>query len=324
VRTLASAIARKIGADPALADRAALLAKADLVTNMVGEFPELQGIMGRYYALADGENPGVADAIEQHYRPRFAGDRLPDNDIGVTLALADKIETLAGLFGLGQQPTGDKDPFALRRNALGIIRLLIERGLSVSLHELINAAFDVFPNGMLANTKADLHLFIWERLRSYLREAGYSANEVDAVLSKNPAKVDQIPLWLSAVRAFASLPEAESLAAANKRVANILKQAEAKGEAFAKAQREDLKEPAEQKLFDALQDASADATLLFKEGDFTGYLKTFAILKEPIDAFFDSVMVMAEDSSVRQNRLGLLADLRSEMNRIADISKLAA
>jgi glycyl-tRNA synthetase beta chain len=324
VRTLAKAIARKIGADSELADRAALLAKADLVTNMVGEFPELQGIMGRHYALADGESPAVADAIEQHYRPRFAGDRLPGDDIGVTLALADKMETLAGLFGLGQQPTGDKDPFALRRAALGVIRMLVERGLALSLHELSDAAFSAFPNGLLASTQSDLQLFIWERLRSYLREAGYSANEVDAVLSKNPVRIDQIPLWLAAVRAFASLPEAESLAAANKRVANILKQAEAKGEAFAKARRENLKEPAEQKLFDALQDASAEATSLFNKGDFTGYLRTFAILKQPVDAFFDSVMVMAEDSSVRQNRLGLLADLRLEMNRIADISRLAA
>src|SRR3954463_138325 len=324
IRALAKAIAQKIGADPALADRAAVLAKADLVTNMVGEFPELQGIMGRYYALADGENAAVADAVEQHYRPRFAGDQLPGNDIGVALALADKLETLAGLFGLGQQPTGDKDPFALRRAALGVIRLLSEQGLAVSLHELINAAFSVFPDGMLANRQSDLQLFIWERLRSYSREAGYSANEVDAVLSKNPVHIDQIAPWLAAVRAFASLPEAESLAAANKRVANILKQAEAKGESFAKAQRENLKEPAEHNLFDALEKASAQAMSLFKQGDFTGYLKTFAILKEPVDAFFDSVMVMAEDSSVRQNRLGLLADLRFEMNRIADISKLAA
>jgi len=324
VRILAKAIAQNIGTNSELADRAAFLAKADLVTNMVGEFPELQGTMGRYYALADGEDPAVADAIEQHYRPRFAGDLLPANDIGVALALADKMETLAGLFGLGQQPTGDKDPFALLRTAMGVIRLLVERGLALSLHELINAAFSVFPNGLLASTQADLQLFIWERLRSYLREAGYSANEVDAVLCKNPPRIDQIPLWLAAVRAFASLPEAESLAAANKRVANILKQAEAKGESFAKAQREDLKEPAEHNLFDALQDASAEATSLFKKGDFTGYLKTFAILKEPIDAFFDSVMVMAEESSVRRNRLALLADLRSEMNRIADISRLAA
>jgi glycyl-tRNA synthetase beta chain len=324
VRTLAKVVAQKIGADPALADRAALLAKADLVTNMVGEFPELQGIMGRYYALADGEEPKVADAIEQHYRPRFAGDKLPANDIGVALALADKMETLAGLFGLGQQPTGDKDPFALRRHALGVIRLLIERGLPVSIHDLVNAAYSVFPNGMLAGTQADLQLFMWERLRSYLRESGYSANEVDAVLSKYPARIDQTPLWLAAVRAFASLPEAESLAAANKRVANILKQAEAKGESFSNSQVAGFKEKAEHDLFDALKKASVQATPLLERGDYTGYLKTFAVLKSPVDAFFESVMVMVDEKELRQNRLALLRDLRDEMNRIADISKLAA
>jgi glycyl-tRNA synthetase beta chain len=324
VRTLAKVVAQKIGADPALADRAALLAKADLVTNMVGEFPELQGIMGRYYALADGEDSKVADAIEQHYRPRFAGDKLPANDIAVALALADKLETLAGLFGLGQQPTGDKDPFALRRHALGVIRLLIERGLPVSLHDLVNAAYSVFPNGMLAGTQSDLQLFIWERLRSYLRESGYSANEVDAVLSKNPARIDQTPLWLAAVRAFASLPEAESLAAANKRVANILKQAEAKGEMFSGSQVAEFKEKAEHDLFDALKKASVQAMPLLERGDYTGYLKTFAVLKSPVDAFFESVMVMVDEKELRQNRLALLRDLRDEMNRIADISKLAA
>jgi glycyl-tRNA synthetase beta chain len=324
VVALAIVVAQKIGADPALADRAALLAKADLVTNMVGEFPELQGIMGRYYALADGEDPKVADAIEQHYRPRFAGDKLPASDIGVALALADKLETLAGLFGLGQQPTGDKDPFALRRHALGIIRLLIERGLSVSLHDLVNAAYSVFPDGLLAGTESDLRLFIWERLRSYLRESGYSANEVDAVLSKYPARIDQTPLWLAAVRAFASLPEAESLAAANKRVANILKQAEAKGESFKGAQAEALTETAERNLFDALAMATRNAVPLLQRGDYTGYLKAFAVLKAPVDAFFESVMVMVDDKELRQNRLALLQDLRDEMNRIADISKLAA
>jgi len=324
VVALAIVVAQKIGADPALADRAALLAKADLVTNMVGEFPELQGIMGRYYALADGEDPKVADAIEQHYRPRFAGDKLPASDIGVALALADKLETLAGLFGLGQQPTGDKDPFALRRHALGIIRLLIERGLSVSLHDLVNAAYSVFPDGLLAGTESDLQLFIWERLRSYLRESGYSANEVDAVLSKYPARIDQTPLWLAAVRAFASLPEAESLAAANKRVANILKQAEAKGESFKGAQAEALTETAERNLFDALAMATRNAVPLLQRGDYTGYLKAFAVLKAPVDAFFESVMVMVDDKELRQNRLALLQDLRDEMNRIADISKLAA
>jgi glycyl-tRNA synthetase beta chain len=323
VRGLAQFVAQKIGADPALADRAALLAKADLVTNMVGEFPELQGIMGRYYALADGEDAKVADAIEQHYRPRFAGDALPASDLGVALALADKLETLAGLFGLGQQPAGDKDPFALRRHALGVIRLLVERELAVSIHDLVNAAYAVFPRGMLADTHSDLQLFIWERLRSYLRELGYSANEVDAVLSKYPAQIHQTPLWLGAVRAFASLPEAESLAAANKRVANILKQAEAKGETFSQPAVAG-KEKAEHDLFDALKNASLRAAPLLEEGDFTGYLKTFAVLKAPVDAFFESVMVMVEDKELRQNRLALLRDLRDEMNRIADISKLAA
>ena len=317
-------VAEKIGADPKLADRAALLAKADLVTNMVGEFPELQGIMGRYYALADGEDPKVADAIEQHYRPRFAGEKLPINEVGVALALADKLETLAGLFGLGQQPSADKDPFALRRHALGLVRLIIECGLQLSIHDLVNAAYAVFPNGLLASTQSDLQLFIRERLRSYLREAGYSANEVDAVLSKNPVRIDQTPLWLAAVRAFAALPEAQSLAAANKRVANILKQAEAKGEAFVQSDSAGFKEKAEHELFDALKWASGQATPLLEQGDYTGYLKTFAVLKGPVDAFFESVMVMVDDKALRQNRLALLRVLRDEMNRIADISKLAA
>ncbi len=324
VRALVGAIAQMIGADPLLADRAALLAKADLVTSMVGEFPELQGIMGRYYALADGEDAGVADAIDQHYRPRFAGDALPGGEIATALALADKLEMLAGMFGIGQQPTGDKDPFALRRHALGVIRMLIEGKLSVSLHDLINAAFSVFPRGMIGDTHTNLQEFIFERLRSYLREAGYTANEIEAVLCMRPVQLHQVPLQLAAVRAFASLPEAESLAAANKRVVNILKQAEAKGESFNGAQAEALTETAERDLFNALAMATKNAIPLLHKGDYTGYLKAFAVLKSPVDAFFDSVMVMVEDAAVRQNRLALLADLRQEMNRIADISKLAA
>ncbi|HEV8644876.1 MAG TPA: glycine--tRNA ligase subunit beta, partial [Burkholderiales bacterium] len=326
VRALAKAIAPMIGADPLLADRAALLAKADLVTSMVGEFPELQGTMGRYYALADGEDAGVADAIEQHYRPRFAGDALPGSEIATALALADKLEMIAGMFGIGQQPTGDKDPFALRRHALGVIRILIECKLSVPLHDLINAAFSVFPAGSIGQTHTDLQIFILERLRSYLRESGYTANEVEAVLSKNPARINEVPRCLAAVRAFASLPEAESLAAANKRVANILKQAEAKGESFGNAQAEEFREEekAARDLFDALRTASGLATPLLKDGDYTGYLKAFAVLKAPVDAFFDSVMVMADDAKLRRGRLALLRDLRDEMNRIADISKLAA
>ncbi|HEV8263260.1 MAG TPA: glycine--tRNA ligase subunit beta [Burkholderiales bacterium] len=324
VRALAKAIAQMIGADPLLADRAALLAKADLVTSMVGEFPELQGIMGRYYALADGEDARVADAIEQHYRPRFAGDALPVGEIAIALALADKLEMLAGMFGIGQQPTGDKDPFALRRHALGVIRMLIESKLSVSLHDLISAAFSVFPGGMIGDSHTNLQEFIFERLRSYLREAGYTANEIEAVLCMRPVQLHQVPLQLAAVRAFSSLPEAESLAAANKRVINILKQAEAKGESFNGARAEALTETAERDLFDALAMATRNAIPLLQKGDYSGYLKAFAVLESPVDAFFDSVMVMVEDAAVRQNRLALLADLRREMNRIADISKLAA
>ena len=324
VRALARVIAQMIGADPLLADRAALLAKADLLTSMVGEFPGLQGIMGRYYALADGEDARVASAIEQHYRPRFAGDALPAGEIATALALADKLEMLAGLFGIGQQPTGDKDPFALRRHALGVIRMLIEGKLPVSLHDLINAAFSVFPSAMIADTRALLQEFIFERLRSYLREAGSSANEIEAVLCMRPVQLHQVPLQLAAVRAFASLPEAESLAAANKRVVNILKQAEAKGESFNGAQAGTLTETAERELFDALATATRNAIPLLQKGDYAGYLKAFAVLKSPVDAFFDSVMVMVDDAAVRRNRLALLADLRQEMNRIADISKLAA
>jgi glycyl-tRNA synthetase beta chain len=324
VQLLAGKIARDIGADPVLAERAAWLAKADLVTNMVGEFPELQGVMGRYYALADGEDARVADAVAQHYRPRFAGDLLPGNDIATAVALADKLEALAGMFGIGQQPSGDKDPFALRRHALGVIRILIESERSLSLHDLVNAAFSVFPRGKAGDAHADLELFVIERLRGHLREAGYTANEIESVLCLHPTQLDRVPRQLAAVRTFAALPEAASLAAANKRVANILKQAEAKGESFGNAQAQAMKEPAERDLFDALRQASQKAKPLFQAGDYTGYLKAFAVLKSPVDAFFESVMVMVDDQEVRKNRLALLQDLRAEMNRVADISKLAA
>ena len=324
VRKLTAAIAQHIGADAGLADRAALLAKADLATNMVGEFPELQGIMGRYYALADGEDAQVADAIQQHYRPRFAGDAPPGNAVAMALALADKLETLAGMFGIGQQPSGDKDPFALRRHALGVIRILVENDLVLSVHDLVNAAFAAFPLRMLGDAHTDLALFIHERLRGYLREGGYSANEVESVLCMGPVRLNQVPRQLAAVRAFAVLPEAGSLAAANKRVANILKQAEAKGESFAQAEAGKLREPAERELFHAIEAAAKRALPLFEQGDYTGYLKAFAILKTPVDAFFESVMVMVDDAELRKNRLALLSDLRLAMNRVADISRLAA
>jgi glycyl-tRNA synthetase beta chain len=321
---LAGEIASRIGAERLLAERAAWLAKADLLTDMVGEFPELQGVMGYYYALHDGEPKEVAEAIEAHYRPRFAGDRVPDANVASAVALADKLEALAGMFGIGQQPSGDKDPFALRRHALGVVRILIENKVAVSLHDLANAAFAAFPPGMLADARGDLQIFILERLRGHLRDAGYTANEVESVLCMGPTRLDQVPSQLAAVRAFAGLPEAASLAAANKRVANILKQAAAKGESFVNVEADGFKEPAERALFDALKTASQQAAALFRQGDFTGYLKTFAVLKSPVDAFFDSVMVMVECRELRHNRLALLSDLRKEMNRVADISKLAS
>jgi len=324
VQLLAGQIARAIGTDPLLAERAAWLAKADLVSNMVGEFPELQGTMGRYYALGDGEDAQVAAAIEQHYQPRFAGDALPEGGVSVAVALADKLETLTGMFGIGQQPSGDKDPFALRRHALGVVRILVERGLEVSLAKLVDAAFAVFPQDMIGNAGTDLIEFIRDRLRGYLRDAGYSANEIEAVLCMQPLQLAPIPRQLAAVRAFAGMPEAASLAAANKRVANILRQAEAKGESFANASAAEMLEDAELTLFDALTEASRIATPLFKNGDYTGYLKAFAVLKAPVDAFFESIMVMVDDPAVRRSRLALLHDLRHEMNRVADISKLAA
>jgi glycyl-tRNA synthetase beta chain len=324
VRHLAEKIAGMLGMDPALAERAAWLSKADLLSGMVGEFPELQGVMGRYYALHDNEPKEVADAIEQHYRPRFAGEKLPENDVAVAVALADKLDSLAGLFGIGQQPTGEKDPYALRRAALGVIRILVERKLKLPLNELIDAAFDGFSKELgLGHAHTGLEIFILERLRGYLRDAGYSANEVESVLSKNPRRLDQVPNQLAAVRAFMDLPEAASLASANKRVANILKQAASKGESFGNANRNELTERAEIALLDSLSAASSKANALFDRGDYTGYLKAFSVLKASVDAFFDSVMVMVEQESLRRNRLALLADLRKKMNRVADISKLA-
>ena len=323
IQLLTGKVAREIGADPVLAERAAWLSKADLLSGMVGEFPELQGVMGRYYAQADGEPQAVADAIEAHYRPRFAGDRLPEGKVAAALAVAEKLDTLAGLFGIGQQPTGDKDPFGLRRAALGMLRILVEQALPVSLHELTDAAFAVY-NGRIADRRADLKMFLYERFAGYLKDRGYSALEVDAVLSLEPARLDLVPRQLEAVRTFLTLPEAESLAAANKRVVNILKQARLKGVSFSGTETRHLKEPAERALYEALEAAGGKAETLYARGDFTGYLKSFAVLKSPVDAFFDSVMVMTDEPDLRRNRLALLADLQRRMNQVADISKLAA
>jgi glycyl-tRNA synthetase beta chain len=322
LEVLASTIAKELKADAAAAGRAARLAKADLLTGMVGEFPELQGVMGRYYALHDGESPVVADAIEAHYRPRFAGDRLPEGAIACALALADKLDALAGMFGIGQQPTGEKDPYGLRRAALGLIRIVVERQLAVSLPDLLQGASASY-GGKVKDARADLQMFILDRFAGYLKDQGFSTLQVEAVLSQHPVQLRLVPQQLEAVKAFQSLPEAQSLAAANKRVANILRQAEAKGESFNHAEQKALKEPAERALFEALGTASSSANRLLERGDYAGYLKTLAVLKAPVDAFFDTVMVMAPEDALRRNRLALLRDLRDAMNRVADISKLA-
>ncbi|MDP1527005.1 MAG: glycine--tRNA ligase subunit beta [Rhodocyclaceae bacterium] len=318
VAALASAIAHKLGGEKLAqqADQAALLSKADLLTDMVGEFPELQGIMGRYYALHDGLAADIADAIEDHYKPRFAGDELPRNPVGLCVALADKLQTLVDMFGIGQLPTGDKDPFALRRHALGVIRMLSERDLSLDLAWLFDAA--QVKDATVAGQLAD---FIYERLAGSLREQGYSALEVDAVVSLRPQRLGDIPKRLAAVRAFAALPEATSLAAANKRVGNILKKVE--GAVVAKVDAALFKEDAERALFDALNAVKPQADAAFERGDYSASLLALAALKAPVDAFFDKVMVNAEDAALRNNRLGLLATLHEAMNRVADLSKLS-
>ncbi|MFN7481056.1 MAG: glycine--tRNA ligase subunit beta [Betaproteobacteria bacterium] len=325
VRAIAGIIGRQLGGDAlaALADRAARLAKADLLTDMVGEFPELQGIMGGYYARHDGEPEAVAWAVEDHYKPRFAGDVLPRGQAGVVVALADKLETLAGLFGIGERPTGDKDPFALRRHALGVIRMLIERDLAVDLQDLIDAACRPFgPVAGWVNPSADIERFLKDRLVVLLRDQGYTAQEVDAVAERLPARWGEIPRRLAAVRAFAALPEAAALAAANKRVGNILKKAEGAVPTVVDAAL--LGEAAEQALAAALQRVAPEADAAFEHGDHTRSLQLLAQLKAPVDAFFDAVMVNADDPALRANRLALLGALQRAMNRVADLSRLAA
>ncbi|MEJ8836469.1 glycine--tRNA ligase subunit beta [Ramlibacter sp. AN1133] len=321
VRAIASVIGAQVGGDALArqADLAARLAKADLLTDMVGEFPELQGIMGGYYARHDGLGDDIAIAIEDHYRPRFAGDGLPRNDVGVVVALADKLETLAGLFAIGQLPTGDKDPFALRRHALGIVRMLMERDLPLSLDHLVTQALAPFPQAQ-PQTHQQLADFIYERLAGLLREQGYSAHEVDAVLALQPQRLGEVPRRLAAVRSFAALPEAQALAAANKRIGNILKKAD---KADAHVSESLLREDAEKALYAATQRIAPQARTQFEAGDYTGSLQTLAALRAPVDAFFDDVMVNAEETDLRLNRLGLLATLHQAMNRVADLSRLA-
>ena len=305
------------------AQQAALLAKTDLLTDMVGEFPELQGIMGGYYARHEGLRDGVAIAIEDHYKPRFAGDSLPRNHTGVVVALADKLETLVGLFGIGQLPTGDKDPFALRRHALGVIRILIEKNLPLDLPAVIEAVLPAFGE-LISNPAEHLLVFFSDRLAVSLREQGYSAQEVDAVLALQPARLGEVPRRLAAVRAFAALPESTALAAANKRVGNILKKAELEGPVDAHVNPALLQEQAEKDLYTALQRFVPEANAQFDAGDYTASLQTLAVLRAPVDAFFDDVMVNAEQLDLRLNRQGLLKTLHEAMNRVADLSRLAS
>jgi glycyl-tRNA synthetase beta chain len=341
---IAQAIGLQLGGNElaAQAAEAAMLSKADLITGMVNEFPELQGIMGGYYAKHDGLAEDVAYAIEDHYKPRFAGDELPRNMAGICVALADKLEALAGMFGIGQMPTGDKDPFALRRHALGVIRILIEKELPLSLDTLLEQAASTFGR-RISDASKTLSDFIYERLRHYfsiqsfdeeafasgkriyLNDAidrlGFSPQQIDAVLALRPQRLDDVRKRLGAVRAFASLPEAESLAATNKRVGNILKKAgiSVAGEVEAGL----LQAPAEQALHQALRRVVPQADAAFAAGDYSGSLRLLAALKQPVDDFFDHVMVNVEDEVLRNNRLALLAQLRQSMNRVADISRLA-
>ena len=328
VRAIAKAIGQQLGGDvlAQAADQAAQLAKADLLTDMVGEFPELQGVMGGYYARHDGLSEDIAFAIEDHYKPRFAGDELPRGQVGTVVALADKLETLVGLFGIGNLPTGDKDPFALRRHALGVIRMLVEKDLRLDMPAVVAQAAQAFGALLPDATKSNEQLlnFFYERVNGYLRERGASAQEADAVIAARPMW-GEFPKALDAVRAFAALPEAPALAAANKRIGNILKKAgDAEQVVDAHVSELLLQEPAEKALYEAMQRIVPQADAQFDAGDYTASLQTLAALREPVDAFFDGVMVNAEQIDLRLNRQGLLKTLHQAMNRVADLSRLAA
>lgn len=321
VKMIAARVAQLIGADEAQAVRAAQLAKVDLLTLMVGEFPELQGIMGEYYANNDGETADVAKAIREHYQPRFAGDELPSTNVSLAVALADKLETLSGLFGIGQMPTGDKDPFALRRHALGVLRMLIEKELNVSLTQLVDIGYEAMQTvAGVKDARAELLAFFEDRLRVIFKDKGYSAQEVDAVLAANPATPLEVPARLEAVRAFSQMEEAEALAAANKRIGNILKKST---QAIKEVDAALFEEDAEKTLFDALVAVEPQVQSLYGQGAYTDVLKLLAPMKAPVDKFFEDVMVNVENEAIRQNRLALLARLHRTMNLVAELSRLA-
>jgi glycyl-tRNA synthetase beta chain len=322
---IASWIAGRLGMDSSQVERAAALCKCDLLPGMVGEFPDLQGTMGRYYAISDGESDVVATAIGEHYQPRFAGDALPDTDDGRMLAMADKLDTLAGIFTIGKKPSGNRDPFGLRRAALGIIRLSIECGLDLDFKELIARALELQPAGKEdpEELRGSLYTFITDRLRRYFldRDPGLDTETFDAVMARQPASLVDFELRLQAVQAFLQLDEAQSLASANKRIANILRQAEVTetGDIDEKL----LEDGAERALYDALVSAEGTVRPMLDEREYTRALQELAALREPVDRFFDDVMVMADDDAVRSNRLALLAGLRALFLDVADISRLS-
>ena len=320
---LAGAIAAELGADVARAERAALLAKADLATDMVGEFPELQGIMGRYYALAAGEDAVVAEAIAAHYRPRFAGDALPEGNVALAVALADKLDALVGIFGIGLAPSGDKDPYALRRAALGVLRILMEKALPLDLMRLLELARAGFEPEQLADSASlDVFQFMLDRLRFVLREQGHSADEVEAVLASAPRRIDQVGPRIEAVRAFRSLPEAEALAAAHKRIRNILRKSA--GEAMTgRVETALLQAGAEADLYAALREVEPRLESALANLDYGGALAILAGLRGAVDRFFDEVMVRVDEPLLRANRLALLSQLAAAMNSVADIGELA-
>ena len=331
IQLLAGRIARQLGADAGQAERAAWLAKADLLINMVGEFPELQGVMGHYYALADGEDPRVAEAVEQHYRPRFAGDALPSNEVSVAVALADKIETLIGMFGVGQKPTGDKDPFALRRHALGIVRILAEKKLPIALDSLLKESQNIFSPGQLTDTRAEskvsiplvleVSVFVQERARSYLRDRGYSAPEVESVLSLPGAKPSEYVERLKAVRRFLVLTEAVELAESDKRIRNIINKSGAVS-IISHTDKKQLIEKAEKQLLDSVRTLRPQVDSLIQQGNFEHALLLTAHVHLPVKQFFDEVMVNVEDEAIRNNRFALLHEVSNLTNRVANLSEL--
>jgi glycyl-tRNA synthetase beta chain len=321
VAGLAANIAVQIGSDGSYAERAARLCKCDLLTSMVSEFPDLQGIMGRYYASHDGEADAVCNAIEEHYRPRFAGDELPASATGQALALADRLDSLVGIFAIGQQPSGDKDPFALRRAALGVVRICIEKQLDIDLEALLNSAAETFDASVkAATTTAAVFGYVMDRLRAYYQESGVEFDLIDAVLATRPTRLLDLDRRIQACRVFRQLPEAGSLAAANKRIANILKKTDQ--DIPAKVDVSSLVDDAEKQLAEQLDDMRSAVIPLMDAGDYTPALMQLAGLRENVDAFFDQVMVMVDDDTLRSNRLSLLQNLSELFLRVADLSRL--